>query len=142
MRAVSVLNPRVHSPAHLACRHKDMLFSTTDGNFQSSLKDKPFDDTDFSLTDGGGAIVEQSDFKKYKGKVKPEKDVRAYTQDLHVMANLSAGHYVQQIWSDGLFALHWASERHGGTLVCETHVCSSERHCRHHRRRGVSAIPS
>ncbi|KAI0713022.1 hypothetical protein C8T65DRAFT_695089 [Cerioporus squamosus] len=55
-------------------QHKDMFFSTTDGNFQNNLKDKPFDESDFSMTNGGGALVEQEDFKKYKAKVKPEKD--------------------------------------------------------------------
>ncbi|RPD55070.1 hypothetical protein L227DRAFT_475895, partial [Lentinus tigrinus ALCF2SS1-6] len=54
--------------------HKDGLFTTTDGNFQSNQKDKPFDKSDFSLTNGGGSMVEQEDFKQFKEKTKPQKD--------------------------------------------------------------------
>lgn len=56
-----------------SCSHLDMHFNTVDGNFQASLKNKNFDETDYSLTNGAAYFVEQNDFKEYKSKVRPPK---------------------------------------------------------------------
>ncbi|TFK79239.1 hypothetical protein K466DRAFT_505889, partial [Polyporus arcularius HHB13444] len=53
--------------------HLDMHFNTVDGNFQASLKNKNFDESDYSLSNGAAYFVEQNDFKEYKSKVRPPK---------------------------------------------------------------------
>ncbi len=117
-----------------------MFFSTTDGNFQANQKDKPFDESDFSMTNGGGPLVEQEDFKKFKEKVKPKKDVSGRWTSCVPCLTSFAGNYVQQVRGYGLFTFLWSRQRDGGTVVCEAHVCPPERHCRHYGRRGVSVI--
>ena len=60
-------------------RYLDMFFHAVDGNFHASQKMKPMDPTDFSLTNGAGYFVEQSDFNIYRDAVKPpKKEVRIH----------------------------------------------------------------
>ena len=70
-------------------RHKDTFFTTMDGNFQNNEKDKPFDKSDFPITNGGGPMVEQTDAEKFKAKVKPQKDVSTLLSDGHDAIHIS-----------------------------------------------------
>ena len=46
-------------------RFLDMLFHTVDGNFQSTLKKKPQDPSDFPLTQGAAYYANESDYKTF-----------------------------------------------------------------------------
>ena len=67
----------------------DALYYSIDGNFHANLKDKPFDKSDFPITNGGGPMVEQTDAEKFKAKVKPQKDVSTLLSDGHDAIHIS-----------------------------------------------------
>ena len=102
-----------------------MHFNTVDGNFQASQKNKNFDESDFSLTNGAAYFVEQTDFNEFKSKVQPPKKevsmVLTFTLGVAMLTTL-AGHDLSTIRRHGVLSLRWTSVRYGRTIVCAAYV--------------------
>ncbi len=72
----------------LTCtRYPHWMFTTSDGNFHATSKNKPMDDTDFPLTMGAGSFPYERDYKVFLANVKPQKEVG-------VMSNLDSRWHV------------------------------------------------
>ncbi|TBU25756.1 hypothetical protein BD311DRAFT_780148 [Dichomitus squalens] len=54
-------------------KYLDMFFHTVDGNFHSTQKMKPMDESDFPLTKGAGYYTEEDEFAVFLKTIKPPK---------------------------------------------------------------------
>ena len=55
----------------------DTLFHTVDGNFQSTQKNKPMDQSDYPLTTGAAYFADERDYVIFVKSLKPQKEVSA-----------------------------------------------------------------